>query len=176
VRLALIALIKVARRDLSKVEYAEAHNAALEWMAGLPIEGDAPRPMPAETARAQFPPAGGPNRHDVFAGLVEVLHSGGFTYRECAVLVDDGWGGTAEQRTTRARQAATRTCRDPVGFLDRTLRLGVKGGSGVCCDAGITLAAMRFVRPTSVAHDENEDDARGVRKSRARRAPRQRTR
>jgi hypothetical protein len=135
------ALMKVARREAYAVDYARAHNAMLDWVCSLPKEGGGPRPFPQDAANiAQVPPRAAIKLHDVFAGLVEVLHTGGFTYQECGELLDDGWGGRPEQRTRRARQQASVARRTGRGFLHKTLEECVKGECRVCAGARIALA------------------------------------
>ena len=132
-RVVSVALAKVARHELMIADYARAHNAVLDWVTSLPSAGGGLKPPPAEEIQiAQHPPEPLMDLHCVFSALVDVLHRGGFTYRECAELLDDGWGGDCEARTRRAMQRGAAARSGGARFFETASSELVKGECRHC--------------------------------------------
>jgi hypothetical protein len=140
-RAVLSAGVKVGLRQARARDYALAHNAMLEWVSALPREhGDAP-PFPAEEAMIASHPVRAPLRLlDVSAGSVGILLDAGFTPRECAELVDDGWGGPTVERIRRVRHHAKRAGTHPWEFLETALE-NVKNDCVGCRTSPIAVAS-----------------------------------
>ena len=157
-RAVLSAGVKVGLRQARARDYALAHNAVLEWVSALPREhGEAP-PFPAEAAFLASHPVHAPLRlRDVFAGSVGVLLDAGLSARECAQLVDDGWGGPTIERIRRVRRQGKRAGPDSWSFLERALR-NVKGDCGTCRSAHMDVASAAVAHEDAGRGDDRDDD------------------